>query len=205
MGTAGLAREMATLARQIDPSGARWRLAGYVGPEQAECADAPWLGPDETLDAVTEPTDVVVGIGRPAIRAGVVERLRRNQALSFPTLIHPTAVMDDRARIVMGEGNAVCAGVVLTCDIAIGDFNLLNLQATIGHDVRIGDYNVVNPGANISGYVTIESTVLVGTGSQILETVRVGCGATVGAGAVVTKDIAAGTTVAGVPARLLHS
>lgn len=43
----------------------------------------------------------------------------------------------------------------------------------------------------------------IGSGAVILDGVTVGEGALVGAGAVVTHDVAAGETVAGVPARLL--
>ena len=39
---------------------------------------------------------------------------------------------------------------------------------------------------------------------SIVGSVTIGAGATVGAGAVVTRDVAPGTTVAGVPARLLR-
>lgn len=44
----------------------------------------------------------------------------------------------------------------------------------------------------------------IGSGAAILCGVTIGEGALVGAGAVVTKDVPAGATVAGVPARLLR-
>lgn len=44
----------------------------------------------------------------------------------------------------------------------------------------------------------------IGSGAVILCGVTVGAGAQVGAGAVVTHDVPAGTTVAGVPARLIR-
>ena len=43
----------------------------------------------------------------------------------------------------------------------------------------------------------------IGSGAVVLCGVRIGAGAMIGAGAVVTRDVAPGTTVAGVPARLL--
>jgi UDP-2-acetamido-3-amino-2,3-dideoxy-glucuronate N-acetyltransferase len=49
----------------------------------------------------------------------------------------------------------------------------------------------------------IERGAALGSGAVIMGGVRVGIGALVGAGAVVTRDVDAGETVAGVPARLL--
>ena len=49
----------------------------------------------------------------------------------------------------------------------------------------------------------VESRASIGSGAVVLGGVRIGEGALVGAGAVVTRDVAAGETVAGVPARAL--
>jgi UDP-2-acetamido-3-amino-2,3-dideoxy-glucuronate N-acetyltransferase len=50
----------------------------------------------------------------------------------------------------------------------------------------------------------VERRASLGSGAVILGGVRIGEGALVGAGAVVTRDVAAGETVAGSPARALH-
>jgi serine O-acetyltransferase len=75
----------------------------------------------------------------------------------------------------------------------------------IHHTARIGD------NCNISQYVTIGATlgksasigdsVYIGPSVCIVENVMIGSGALIGAGAVVTKDIPAGSTAVGVPAR----
>jgi acetyltransferase-like isoleucine patch superfamily enzyme len=49
----------------------------------------------------------------------------------------------------------------------------------------------------------IDDHASIGSGAVIVAGVRIGAGALVGAGAVVTQDVAAGDTVAGIPARVL--
>ena len=48
----------------------------------------------------------------------------------------------------------------------------------------------------------VERGASLGSGAIVLGGVRIGVGALVGAGAVVTRDVAPGTTVRGVPARV---
>lgn len=50
----------------------------------------------------------------------------------------------------------------------------------------------------------VEAGASIGSGAVVLAGVRIGAGALIGAGAVVTQDVAAGATVAGVPARALR-
>jgi acetyltransferase-like isoleucine patch superfamily enzyme len=51
--------------------------------------------------------------------------------------------------------------------------------------------------------IVVESGASIGSGAVILSGVRVGAGAMIGAGALVAKDVPAGATVAGNPARAL--
>ena len=50
----------------------------------------------------------------------------------------------------MGKGNIVCAGNILTVDITLGDFNIINLDCTVGHDAVLHSYVTVYPSVNIS-------------------------------------------------------
>lgn len=56
-----------------------------------------------------------------------------------------------------------------------------------------------------TGPIVVEDGVWIGAGAMILPNVTLGAGAVVAAGAVVTRDVAAGTVVGGVPARVLSN
>ncbi|MGW3585822.1 sugar O-acetyltransferase [Streptomyces rubiginosohelvolus] len=53
--------------------------------------------------------------------------------------------------------------------------------------------------------IVIEDDVWIGTAAVITQGVTIGAGAVVAAGAVVTRDVPAGTVVAGVPARVVKT
>lgn len=204
VGTQGLAKEVAQLARRIDPDGQTWSVIRYVTNDKSLIGTGLLFGLIDTLDdslrKMDRPADVVIGIGYPRLRRRVVTELRANAWLRFPNLIHPRVEFDPEL-VRVGEGNMITQGVVLTCDIAFGDFNLLNWNVTVGHDCRIGSYNVINPSSSVSGNVTIGDACLIGTGARILEGRQVADETTLGAGAVLTTSImTSGGTYVGVPA-----
>ena len=143
---------------------------------------------------------MIIPIGDPKIKAEIFDRVQSIPNVVFPNIIHPTTSLD-KGSIKMGVGNIITAGAKLTCNINIGDFNLINLNSTIGHDVVLGNFNVVNPLVAISGNVEVKDFCLIGTGAKILQGLSIGNHSIVGAGAVVVKDVEAGTTVVGVPAK----
>jgi sugar O-acyltransferase (sialic acid O-acetyltransferase NeuD family) len=141
-----------------------------------------------------------IGIGNPLIVRKIAEHFKECPNISFPNLVHPDTVWD-KDRIIMGEGNIICAGNIFTTDIRIGSFNFFNLNCTYGHDIEIHNYCVFNPGINLSGGVSIGNRCLIGTGATILQYLNIADSVTIGAGAVVTKGVEEGITVVGIPAK----
>ncbi len=206
IGTSGLSKETALVARRMDPAGARWFKISYVTHLHEELGMRMPFGEvcvlDEDLQARREPVDVAIGVGHPNVRRKVIERLTANPALNFPNLIHPNlGIVEDL--VTLGRGNVITQGVSMTCDIRIGDFNLFNLNSTLGHDAIIGTGNVINPGCNISGRVELGDWCLLGTGCRVLETLQIVSDVIVGSGAVVTRHITEAGTYIGMPARRL--
>lgn len=142
--------------------------------------------------------DVIIAIADPSIRSQIVSSWSLNKVLFEPFLV-PT--IDLHRTVSINRGCVICPGVRMTVDIALGDFVIINLNATIGHGARIGRFTSIMPSVNISGNVSIGESVFIGTGATILQGISIGDHAIVGAGALVTKNVPAGSLVVGMPAR----
>lgn len=73
----------------------------------------------------------------------------------------------------------------------------------IGHDCVVGEDCELAPHSVLGGHVVLEDGVRCGIGVLVRPFIRVGRGARLGAGAVVVKDVPAGETWVGNPARPL--
>lgn len=199
-GGGGLGREIAAMLYSFTD----WKLRGIFDddiPAGTTLGTTKVIGSLDALLTRREPSNIVIAVGDPRTKATIYEKLSRQPLISFPTLVHPAAIIYDRATVTLGRGSIISAGCVLTTGIRIGDHVLVNLNCSIGHDSVVGDYSSLMPGVNLAGNVSLQEGTFIGSGAQVINKVVVGSYAKVGSGAVVTKDVKAGATVAGVPAR----
>jgi UDP-3-O-[3-hydroxymyristoyl] glucosamine N-acyltransferase len=87
----------------------------------------------------------------------------------------------------------------------VGEGTFVDHYVHIGHNSSVGRHCIITAQVVLCGKSVIEDRVWLGVGSIIREGRRVGADATVGLGTVVIKDVPAGATVAGVPARHIRS
>ncbi len=119
--------------------------------------------------------------------------------------IRPPFFVDYGSNIHLGRGVFMNYGCVLldVCPVRIGDDTQLGPGVQILTADHPRDPAERAAGVEFGKPVTIGSNVWIGGGAIILPGVNIGNDAIVGAGSVVTKDVAAGVTVAGNPARPL--
>jgi sugar O-acyltransferase (sialic acid O-acetyltransferase NeuD family) len=140
--------------------------------------------------------------GSGAIREAMAQEAAAAGFLNYAILIDP-GVRFDHDHVAIGVGTVICAGTILTTDIRVGNHVQINLDCTVGHDAEMEDFATLAPGVHISGRVRIGKGAYIGTGASVIPGVTIGHGATVGAGAVVVRDVPAGETHVGVPARFI--
>ncbi|CAB4862578.1 unannotated protein [freshwater metagenome] len=166
--------------------------------------DAVMLGLDAELEEIAAAhaaTHVFVAIGDNATRAQMMARCWASGLLMASAISRHSMLSWSAA---VSEGAAVLPGAVVNAATQVGQGAIINTGAHIDHDCDIGDFAHIAPGVAIAGGVSIGTRAFIGIGARVIPGITIGHDATVGAGAVVIRDVPAGATVVGVPARLLH-
>jgi sugar O-acyltransferase (sialic acid O-acetyltransferase NeuD family) len=119
--------------------------------------------------------------------------------LMLLAIVHPRAEVSAHASI--DQGVFVAAGAIVAAGANIGAGVIVNHGAIVDHDCAVGAWSHIAPNSVLGGAVKIGAGCLIGSGAVILPGVCIGDEAAIGAGAVVTRNVGAGVTVVGVPAR----
>ncbi|MBE7502938.1 MAG: acetyltransferase [Verrucomicrobiales bacterium] len=204
VGASGFGREMLVWSRHAGFDKGEYRIKGFLDDNPGALNGHESLGlrvVGSIADYVPEPEDrFVCGISLPWVKKKCVERLLGRGA-QFLTVIHPSAILGPN--VDLGVGCVICPGVVLTMDIVLGDFVTINCCSSMGHDARVGDWCSLNGHCDVTGGVVLGEGVLMGSHASVIPGMTVEDWAIVGAGTVACARVATGTTVFGVPARVL--
>ena len=206
-GASGFGREVLPLVRQqlqrteVDP----WELV-FVDdqPPATELNGHRVVTYAQWLVEPAASRHISLAIANSAIREKLAARCLADRVQFFDVKAANLVVLDD---VQVGSGSVLCPFVTLTSNVRIGQQFHANIYSYVAHDCVIGDFVTFAPGVQCNGNVVIENHAYIGTGAVIKQgqpgqPLVIGKGAVVGMGAVVTRNVAAGTTVVGNPAKL---
>lgn len=190
-GAGGHAKTVISLLRLLD-----WDIAGIIddGVDAGVLISGiPVLGNADLLpklraDGIDSAVNAVGGIGNFAVRWKIFGRLQKLD-FSFPTLIHPSAFVEDT--VTLADGIQVLAQSYISSESTVGFGTLINAAVVISHDGKIGKCVNLSPGALLAGEVTVEDFAQIGMGATVNLGVTVGTRARVGNSATVKADVPA--------------
>jgi len=202
-GFGGFGHEVACLLQHINNESPTWNLIGYIDDGVEVGTESPYgkvLGNIDTLNGWKKPVAVAIAVGSPKYLEELSNRIT-NANVEFPNLIAPNAFYFDKTSVKMGKGNIITFGCRMSCNITIGDFNILDGCISFGHNVEIGSYNMIFPEVRISGQTTIGNGNYFGARCFGAQCIKIGSNNRFGAGTYIFRKIKDGGFYMGNPAK----
>lgn len=207
-GAGGLGREVASMIKLINQTAPNtWNLVGFfddgvVKGTQISNFGQVYGGMSE-LNSWRKELNVVFAIGNPNTLMALTDRVS-NKKILFPNLLAPDLISFGPTDEKLGKGNIICLGCVLSSNVQLGDFNVLNGYITVGHDAHLGNYNVIMPGARLSGDIKVGNCNLFGANSFVLQGLKIGQGIKLAPCSALMHNPKNESDYLGVPAKLLR-
>jgi sugar O-acyltransferase (sialic acid O-acetyltransferase NeuD family) len=204
IGAGGFGRDVAGMVQHGNQTVPAWDLVGFLDDNDrlwgALIDGVPVLGGLDVASAYPD-AYLVCCVADPLAREGLVARASQERH-RWATVIHPTAVVLSSASV--GEGCIICPHSAVKAGAVLGAHVHVNSHCSIGHEAELADFVTLSPQAVITGQAKLGIGAFVGASATVLPRVTVGTHAVIGAGAVAIHDVAARTTVVGVPAHPLQ-
>lgn len=203
LGAGGFGREVWTWIKTYPKTVPleNWQLAGFIDANP-NALNGFAIGASVLADPETfVPSDndrLVCAIGDPKTKLRLGQQQKSRGGI-FVTLIHPSAIVGSQCQI--GEGCIICPGAVLTTNVILGDFVILNVHSTVGHDATVGSGCTLSGHVDITGGVVLGEGVFLGSHACVLPGTHIGEYAKIGAASVAIRNVPPHVTVFGVPAK----
>ena len=206
-GAGGYGSEVACLIQKINSRGPQWNFIGFFDDKTTLAGKklqyGKVLGGVDKLNAWPKPLSLVFAIAEPLTLKKVVSKVF-NKKVAFANLLDPDISYLDYQTFKMGYGNIVGYACRFSCNVSIGNFNIIVNETTMGHDVQIGDFNVLLPETRLAGMVKIGNLNFFGMRTAVLQGLSIGNNTRIAAGSFVMRDTQDGLLYSGNPAKKLN-
>ncbi len=160
------------------------------------------IGNLDELNNHSENLEVAIAIGNSNHIENISKKIV-NPNIFLPNILHPTTQLYNSESLNIVKGNIFSPFVLVSCNVSIGSFNIINTRCSLAHDVKIGDFNILSPNIQLNGNVTIKNRVFLGFNSGVLQNKTIESDITIGAGSIVYRDAKEKGTYIGNPASKL--
>jgi sugar O-acyltransferase (sialic acid O-acetyltransferase NeuD family) len=161
------------------------------------------IGPFALLaEADPERSEVVNLVARSTVGRFKARERIASYGIPFTSLVSPDI---DLSGVDLGAGITIYQNVVVGPMARIGDGSVVFMGAVVGNGSTLGRECVLAPNATVNARVQLGDGAYVGSNAAILPDAKVGPWATIGACSAVLRNVPAGTTVMGVPAKTVVS
>lgn len=188
VGAGGLGKEVLWAIEDINNHGSTpaWNVLGFVDDSK----EGNIIGRYNVISTINQfnlnDIDVVIAIADSDIRYSVFNKIQRKR-VHFPNIISPSCKVSKYAKI--GIGNIFLMNSIISVDVEVGDFNIVDFKSYVGHDAKLENFVTLFPSCNISGFVSLNNQSMIGVGCSILQNVNIGKRAFIGANSLVTRNI----------------
>lgn len=203
-GAGGFGREVYCLINSINKDN-HWNFIGFFDDGKEKGSSNEYgniLGGMDDLNQWNSSLDLVVAIGNPKS----IEHLTTNiinPLINFPNVVANDVVFLDTNSFSMGKGNIICNGCWISCNVHLGDFNIINIHTSLGHDVKMKNFNSFMPAVSISGEVSMDDGNFFGVSSVVLQQIKIGSRIRLGSNSLMISKPKDDNTYFGIPAVIL--
>lgn len=194
-----MGREVLQMVRHINRISPTWNVLGFLSdiPDALDGYDyeEKIIGTIQDWN-ITDNQYFALAIAEPVHKKAITEKLVSKGA-RFATIIHPSAIVSDTAKI--SEGCIIYWNLTIGPDCKIGKF--CTLMSTVGHDSKIDDYSTICANCSTNGHFRMGKMSYIGSNACFVPGLIVGDNAKVGMGSVVLRNVKDNTEVFGNPAK----
>lgn len=154
----------------------------------------------EAFDIGTNP-NCAIAVGDNFQRMQIFIQLSKSRPdVKFPVLVHNDASVGNWSSV--GHGSVIFAGGRIGPNCTLGDFVIVNTNASLDHDSKIQGFASLAPGVSTGGKVSIGKCTSIGLGTVIKHGVSIGANSVVGSASNVLRDFGNQVVVFGNPAEV---